>query len=127
LTVQRSGGHHLVAGGRVVARADVARSWTRRGRGLIGRRGLEGVLWLEPCRSVHTVGLRFAIDVAYLDAGGRVLLVRRLRPGRLGRARRGTRVVVEAEAGSFDAWGVAVGSTLTLHTPRPPGPSREVV
>jgi len=27
-------------------------------------------LWIVPCRSVHTLGMRYPIDVAFLDARG---------------------------------------------------------
>ena len=36
------------------------------------------------CRSVHTFGMRFAIDVVFLDAQGRVLAIESgVRPGRV--------------------------------------------
>ncbi len=40
-----------------------------RTRGLLGRRGLEPGegLWLRPCRQVHTMFMRFAIDAVFLD------------------------------------------------------------
>jgi uncharacterized membrane protein (UPF0127 family) len=42
------------------------------------------VLALLPCRSIHSFGLREAIDVAFVDRQGRVLKVARaLPPGRL--------------------------------------------
>ena len=52
-------------------------SATRR-KGLLGRDGLapgEG-LWIRPCEAVHTFGMRFAIDLVYLD---RNLLVKKVR------------------------------------------------
>lgn len=49
-------------------------------RGLIGRApawlGPQGALVIAPCRSIHTLHLRRAIDVAFIDAQGRVLLSR---------------------------------------------------
>lgn len=74
----------------VVARAEVLRSWWRRTRGLLGTRldsGARCVL-LTPCASVHTFGMRYAIDVALVGESGEVLgSWRRLRPGRLVQAR----------------------------------------
>ena len=55
--------------------ADVAERWWPRLRGLLGRSPLapgEGLL-LRPCRAVHTWGMRYSIDVAFLDAGSRVI------------------------------------------------------
>ena len=74
----------------VVARAEVLRSWWRRAWGLLGTSldsGARCVL-LIPCASVHTFGMRYAIDVALVSESGEVLgSWRRLRPGRLVRAR----------------------------------------
>ena len=74
----------------VVAQAEVFRSWWRRARGQLGTSldsGARCVL-LTPCASVHTFGMRYAIDVALVGESGEVLgSWRGLRPGRLVRAR----------------------------------------
>jgi uncharacterized membrane protein (UPF0127 family) len=45
------------------------------------RRGRAGTGLLMPrCRSVHTFGMRFPIDVLFLDAEGRVIELRRAVP-----------------------------------------------
>ena len=51
-------------------------SRTRR-RGLLGRDGMEAgsALVIAPCSSVHTVFMRFAIDVAFVARDGRVVKV----------------------------------------------------
>ena len=54
---------------------EVARGWWGRACGLLGRRELpagHGLL-LQPCSAIHTLGMRFALDVVFLDAQGRVL------------------------------------------------------
>lgn len=104
----------LVSGDRVFASLEVADSRRRRARGLLGRDGVDGALWLPRTRAVHTVGMRFAIDVAYCDAEGRVLEVVRMRPWRLGLPRLAARSVVEAQAGNLERWGVAVGTVLEV-------------
>jgi uncharacterized membrane protein (UPF0127 family) len=41
-------------------------------------------LIIAPCQAVHTVGMRFAIDVLFVDRAGRVVKVReRVRPWRI--------------------------------------------
>lgn len=87
----------------------VAASYRARTRGLLGADGIEGALLLTPASSVHTVRMRFAIDVAYLDRRLRVLAVRTMPPGRVGRPRLLARHVLEAEAGAFARWGVRRG------------------
>ena len=57
-------------------------------------------LLLAPCGSIHTHWLRFPIDVAMIDDGGKVLLVRRfLRPWRMLPGPKGTACVLETAAG----------------------------
>ncbi|MFI0722267.1 DUF192 domain-containing protein [Streptomyces sp. NPDC021224] len=92
----------------------VAASYRARTRGLLGAEGIEGALLLTPASSVHTVRMRFAIDVAYLDRRLRVRAVRTMPPGRVGRPRLRARHVLEAEAGAFARWGVRRGVTLEV-------------
>ncbi|MWA13294.1 DUF192 domain-containing protein [Streptomyces sp. BA2] len=88
---------------------EIADSAGARRRGLLGRDGVTGALLLTPASGVHTVRMRFAVDVAYLDRGLRVLSVRTMRPGRIGRPRVRARHVLEAEAGAMERWGVRRG------------------
>ncbi len=78
------------------------------------RRGIDGALLLERTRSVHTLGMRFAIDVAHCDANMTVLRVTTMAPNRIGRCVVASRMVIEAEAGSFERWGVTVGAVLEV-------------
>ncbi|SEN55553.1 DUF192 domain-containing protein [Actinacidiphila rubida] len=95
----------------------VAASYRARTRGLLGATGIRGALLLTPASSVHTVRMRFAIDVAYLDRRLRVLAVRTMPPGRIGRPRLRARHVLEAEAGAMAAWGVTRGAVLAVAAP----------
>ena len=104
----------LVSGDRVFASGEVAGSARRRARGLLGRDGVDGALWLPRTRAVHTLGMRFAVDVAYCDADGRVLAIVTMRPWRLGRPRLRARSVVEAQAGNMQRWEITVGTTLEV-------------
>ena len=92
----------------------IAASYRARTRGLLGQQGLRGALLLTPASSVHTVRMRFAIDVAYLDRRLRVLAVVTMPPGRVGRPRLRARHVLEAEAGALERWGVRRGVRLEL-------------
>ncbi|MEU3789456.1 DUF192 domain-containing protein [Streptomyces fructofermentans] len=93
---------------------EFARSARERRRGLLGRDRIEGALLLTPAGTVHTVGMRFAIDVAHLDRAYRVLAVRTMRPGRIGRPRPRARHVLEAEAGAMEAWGLRRGVAVSV-------------
>ncbi len=59
-------------------RVQVADNGAKRRKGLLGRDGLnagEG-LWIVPCESVHTFGMKFPIDLIYLDRSRKVKKVR---------------------------------------------------
>jgi len=104
----------LLRDGDVLAAADVADGLGARTRGLLGRTGYSGAMVLPRTRSVHTVGMRFAIDVAFCDRDLVVLDTVRMSPMRLARPRRRGRTVVEAEAGAFERWGLRPGDRLEL-------------
>ncbi|HVF32504.1 MAG TPA: DUF192 domain-containing protein [Acidimicrobiales bacterium] len=104
----------LLRDGDVLAACEVASSFGDRLKGLLGRDGVEGALILRPARSVHTVGMRFAIDVAFCDRDLVVVDTVCLPPHRLTRPRRRARCVIEAEAGAFERWGLRVGDRLEV-------------
>ena len=104
----------LVHEGRVIASLEIADTRTTRRRGLLGREGIEGAMLLRPARSVHTIRMRFAIDVAHLDDELRVLSITEMRPGRLGKWSPRAGAVLESEAGSFRRWGLQPGMELEI-------------
>ena len=72
----------------------------RRLTGLIGRRSWPHGVALEipRCRSVHTFGMRFALDLVWLDADRRVVRVDRVVPPWRVRSCRAARSVLELRA-----------------------------
>ena len=58
----------LVRDGEVLSSLEMAESRSARARGLLGRDGIDGALMIPRTRSVHSFGMRFDIDVAFLDA-----------------------------------------------------------
>jgi uncharacterized membrane protein (UPF0127 family) len=84
--------------------------------GLIGARELEaeGGLWLEPCSTIHTMGMRFPIDVVLLDRAGRVVAIApNVPPQRPFVSHKSTAIIVELPAGST-AEKVRLGDELVL-------------
>jgi len=104
----------LLRDGQVLASLEVADSFLARGRGLLGRSSFEGAMLLRHTRGVHSVGLRFAVDVAFLDRDLVVLDTVRLRRYWLALPRLRTRSVLEAQAGAFERWGLKVGDRLEI-------------
>ncbi|MEU6879737.1 DUF192 domain-containing protein [Streptomyces sp. NPDC046712] len=92
---------------------EIAASYRARRRGLLGRDGIAGAMLITPTNSVHTFGMRFVIDVAYLDRSFTVLDVVTMRPGRLGMIRLRGRHALEAEGGAMAGWGLRPGVRVT--------------
>jgi len=101
----------LLRDGTVVCALELAESPEERGA-LRGRRGCEGALHVEGARTVHTAGMKFPIDVAFLSTDLTVVRVARLKPWRVAVGGRTARSAVQTEAGSFERWGVRVGDQL---------------
>jgi uncharacterized protein len=104
-------------GGDVLASAEVARGLRERTQGLLGRRTSDDVIGafvLRPCRQIHTLGMRFPIDVAFCDRRGVVLRTVTVAPWRVTRVVWRSGFVVEAAAGSFDRWQLRPGDTVEV-------------
>ncbi len=101
----------LVQTGRVAASP-----WTRL-VGLLDRSGLEpgeGLL-LRGEQAIHTIGMRFPIDVVYLDREARVLrAIDSMVPLRFGPFLRNSRDVLELPAGTLVATGTREGDELVF-------------
>ncbi len=104
------------SGVRVATRAMVADSWWGRLRGLLRRPPLEagqGMLLMR-CGSIHTVGMAHPIDIAFLDADGRVVRrLERLRPWRVGFGGPTAEHALELPAGRLEETGTAPGDRLS--------------
>lgn len=102
--------------GRLVGeRVRIARSPQARLRGLIGHRTLDAGqgLLLRPCNGIHTWGMRFPIDVLFLDGSGRVLRVKPgLPPRQVVPWVRGSKQVLELPDGA--AAGIPEGARLHI-------------
>ncbi len=98
----------------VVPRVWQAASFFDRMRGLLGRPPLqagEGML-IGDCGMVHTIGMRYALDVAFIDRAGQVRkLVRHLAPTRMAGCL-GACTTLELAAGAVDALGLRQGDKV---------------
>jgi uncharacterized protein len=133
-----TGTHWLVVGSRSVHLEIADSPWSRL-RGLLGRDSIDGALLLLPARSVHTFGMRFAIDVAFCDDKLQVLDILTLSPNKLSPNKLSpnklspnklspkklslrkvagpaaeTAQIIEAAAGSFAGWGLSIGTRLDV-------------
>ena len=104
--------------GRILAtRIDRLSSFLHRAVGLLARTTIrpdEGV-WITSCRAIHTIGMRVAIDVIFVDGESRVLRVHSdVRPNRLALSCRGAEAVVELGSGALRDIDLLPGDRLEL-------------
>jgi uncharacterized membrane protein (UPF0127 family) len=104
----------LLRDGDVVCALEMTDSFAERAKGLVGREGCEGALHLTGARAVHTAGMKFELDVAFLSADLIVVRMIRVPPWRVALPRKGTRSVLQAEAGALERWGVRVADQLEI-------------
>ncbi len=108
---------NLTKGNVVVSRLIVADTFETRRRGFLGRTSIEqgeGML-IIPCRSIHMIGMKFALDVVFLDEKKRVVGVRsEVKPGtpmvRCGEAES----TLELPVGTVEAKRIEKGDTLQV-------------
>ena len=102
----------------LASRARRAGSFWARGRGLMFERALPagGGLLIEPCSSIHMFGMRFAIDVLYVNTQHRVVRAQEgIKPWRIGPLHtRNARYVIELPTGAIRASGTLVGDQLRV-------------
>lgn len=93
--------------------AGIAKNAAARNKGLLDRISLgkaEG-LWIIPCSAVHTLGMRFPIDVVFLDKAGRILQINQINPEEFGQCEEAYSVI-ELSAGRAGATNAQVGDQL---------------
>lgn len=112
----RPDGTFLLDGVPLIARVQHATRTVERMRGLLGHTKLptgEG-LWLDPCGSIHMVGMRFSIDVIFLDRRLRVVRVfQSVRPMGCAWGGRGAHSAIEVATGWLPLKKLSVGHELT--------------
>ena len=102
----------LVRGNDVLASLEVADSFRARLVGLLGRDDFDGALLLRRVRAVHTLGMRFPLDVAYCDRStSTVLRTVTLARHRVDRPVWRARAVIEAPAGRVRVAGTCGSAT----------------
>jgi uncharacterized membrane protein (UPF0127 family) len=85
--------------------------------GLLNKRRLEpgAGLLIEPCSSIHTIGMAFPIDVVTLDRDYRVLGIwKDIRPWRVKVFRGDTYRVLELGSGTLHSSNVQIGDYLQV-------------
>jgi uncharacterized membrane protein (UPF0127 family) len=94
------------------------RAWLRM-KGLIGRSAIDFIpgqgLWIAPAEGIHTIGMSFPIDAAYLDVNGRVVrLYHSLAPMRIAAIKWKAEGVLELPVGMLAESRTEVGDLIAI-------------
>lgn len=96
-------------------KVELADTWRKRLIGLLAKSGVSdqyGMLF-RPGESIHTIGMRFPIDVLFLDKDNRVLKISHdMKSFRLSFAPKGTYSVLEINGGNAKRTGIHLEDTL---------------
>ena len=98
-------------------KVDTARTPQERSRGLLGTAMLPrgGGLWIVPCRSIHSFGMRYEFDAIFVGRQGKVVGMHpRFRGNRISRIFWSARGVLELPAGTIDRTSTAVGDEVVF-------------
>ncbi|TJX14170.1 DUF192 domain-containing protein [Tissierella creatinini] len=109
--------YNLSKGNKLLDNVKIADSFFTRLKGLLGEAGLrpgEGIL-IKPCNSIHTFGMKFPIDVAFVDKSNMVVhIMEDIPKGKLSPIVKGAKYVIEARAGEYKAKGLEVGDIIEI-------------
>ena len=109
--------HNRTRGAVLASRVDLADTPQARRVGLLRHESLEpgAGLWIYPTQAIHTIGMRFPIDVAFLDRSLRIKRIyHQLAPFRLTTFVWGAQSVLELPPGSLANTSTAVGDELQI-------------
>ena len=108
---------NLTRNSELASRLEVADTIFARMKGLLGKSGLaegEGML-IRPCKGIHTFGMKFPIDAAFLDGNNRVIAATRgISPNTITRIYFSAASVIELPAGTLDKTATLPGDQLDI-------------
>lgn len=98
--------------------AVIANTVFKRMKGLLGRREFQGgqALVIKPCNSVHTLFMRFPIDVLFLDSNNRIVkAIANMKPFRISGIYFQASFVIELPSGTLEKTSTSAGDILLLN------------
>lgn len=101
----------------IASKAQIAASMGQRMKGLLGRKGLapDEALVLKPCSSIHTLFMRFPIDVLFLDKNVQIIrVIQNMPPYRLSPFVWASHLAIELPAGKISQTNTQIGDRLRI-------------
>lgn len=105
------------SGKNLASEVEAATTVLKRMKGLLGRDSLPAgeALWIKPCKSVHTIGMKFPIDLVFLDRDMRVVrLAENIPPNRFSPFVFRASGVLELPVGAISESETIVGDIVAL-------------
>jgi uncharacterized membrane protein (UPF0127 family) len=96
---------------------ELADSLFKRMKGLLGRKelGKGESLWIRPCNSIHTIGMKFPIDVLFLDKENMIVTLKKnILPNRISGLYMKAVSVLELPAGTLTATDTQAGDKIEI-------------
>ena len=100
----------------IASKGSLADTFFSRLKGLLCTKKLDqgkGLI-IRPCNSIHTVGMKYAIDVVFLDSQDKIIKIINYMPAGMFSLCIGSSYVVELPAGTIEATGTVVGDKISL-------------
>jgi uncharacterized membrane protein (UPF0127 family) len=97
--------------------AIIAGTFSKRIKGLLGEKDFKKgqALMITPCNSIHTLFMRFPIDVLFVDSDNRIVkLISHMLPFRISGIYFQAHFVIELPAGTLEATSTQKGDRLNL-------------
>lgn len=95
----------------------IAQDFFSRLKGLLGKKSLEkdqGLI-LRPCNSVHTVGMKFSIDVVFVNKDNKVLhIIKNMKPYKFSPIIKKASYVIETSRGTISDENLEVGDIIEI-------------
>lgn len=108
----------ILKNGKVITEnAETAYSFFRRFRGLMFRKSIEEdyALHIKPCNQIHTLNMRFAIDVIYLSDSGEVVKIdENVKPGKICKTVKNAKSVIEVNSSAAAKFDIREGDMLEI-------------
>lgn len=101
----------------IAKNSEIAQTWFKRAKGLLGRTHLENgqALIIRHCDSVHTFFMKFPIDVIFVDKQNYVLkAIENIKPFRLSPIVFGSNFVIELPIGAIKSSRTQKGDQLRI-------------
>lgn len=109
---------NLTIGNIILEKVEIANSFFTRLKGLLGRERLEKKegLIIKPCNSVHTIGMKFPIDVAFVNNDDEIIhIIYSMFPGKFSHVIKNSKYVIEVNAGVFRNQGLKIGDKIKIY------------